>query len=165
MRVVAALVAMLVSCSPAAPSDTDAMQGFSAVDADTSTAEPVSTASSDPAPVHRQRVAIFMEATPAALDSLRATYSEEDFAVVADDMMYYRATAYDYLEQHGVDVVRTEGRNPAQFEVEGEARTFDVSSEPYLDLIVLYEPGKQPLVIAPVDIDRAADYFGLGSGQ
>lgn len=80
-------------------------------------------------------------------------------------MMYYRATAYDYLEQHGVDVVRTEGRVQAQFEVEGEARTFDFSSEPYLDLIVLYEPGKLPLAIAPVDIDHAADYFGLVSSQ
>ncbi|MHB1169674.1 MAG: hypothetical protein ACYC28_10395 [Longimicrobiales bacterium] len=165
MRVAAALIALLVSCSPGAPSDTDATQGSSAVDADTSTAESVSTTSADPAPVLRRRVAIFMEATPAALDSVRATYSEEDFAVVADDMMYYRATAYDYLEQHGVDVVRAEGRIPAQFEVRGEARAFDFSNEPYLDLIVLYEPGKQPLAIAPVDIDRAADYFGLGSGQ
>ncbi|HEU5207983.1 MAG TPA: hypothetical protein VFU06_01125 [Longimicrobiales bacterium] len=111
--------------------------------------------------MYSRRVVIFMEATFAALDSLRATYSEDDFAVVADDMMYYRATAYDYLEQHGVEVVRTEGRVQPLFEVEGEPRTFDFSDEPYMDLVVLYEPGKLPLAIAPVDIDRAADYFGL----
>ncbi len=91
----------------------------------------------------------------------RGQYSEDDFAVVAEDMMYYRATAYDYLEQRGVEVVRTEGRVQPRFEVEGEPRTFDFSDEPYMDLIVLYEPGMLPLAIAPVDIGRVAEYFGL----
>ena len=123
------------------------------------TTTPDSTSKNDAAYAHR--LAIFMEATPATLDSLRSQYSEEDFAVVADDMMYYRALAYEYLERLGVEVVRMQGRAPLKFLVDGNARAFEFMRGPSADLVVLYEPGRMPLPLAPVDIDRAAEYFGI----
>jgi hypothetical protein len=165
IRIALGLLLLVVSCSPQPASEANSAQAGSAVDTSGGAEAGSSTVPPDGAPVFARRIAVFMEATSASLDSLRAKYSEEDYAVVADDMMYYRAMAYDYLEQHGVDVVRVVGRIQVQFEVDGEARSFDFSREESADLLVLYEPGKVPVAIAPVDIDRAAEYFGLSSAR
>lgn len=149
---VLAAVLTVLSCSrPAGPGATQPADSLNAAGADSAALPSVIT----------QRTAVFMEAAQPALDSMRKKYSEDDYFVMADDMMYYRATAYEYLESRGVHVVRTVGRAPLNFVVDGLPRSFDFSSEPTLDLVVMYEPGKTPVAIAPVEIERATDYFGL----
>lgn len=107
------------------------------------------------------RSVIFVEASGADLDSLRAKYSEEDYAVVADDAMWYRATAYEYLEKLKLPVTRVIGRRPFVFQVNGQPRTYDLRDSDWLDVIIVYEPGREPRLIAPVDIQAAAEYFGI----
>jgi hypothetical protein len=78
---------------------------------------------------------------------------------MADDLMFYRAGAYEYLQQRGLPIRTLNGRRLLQFMVQGTMRRLDVSDVPFLDVIVLYETGRQPKVIAPVDIGEAAEYF------
>jgi len=122
------------------------------------------TSPGDTAPedeVHATRVAILMEATPEDWDSLRAERSEEDFHVIADDAMYYRAAAREYLEERGVRVVGVTGRRALRFVVEGRPEAFDFSDETTLDVLVLYEPGSRPRAVAPIEVHVADEYFGL----
>lgn len=107
------------------------------------------------------RMVIFMHATPADLDSLRTRYSEDDVATIFDDAMWYRATAYEYLEQLKLPVQQVEGKRAFTFRVQGAPRVYDFRAEELLDVIVLYEPEREPRSIAPVDIQVAAEYFGI----
>lgn len=114
------------------------------------------------APTFDERVAVFLLADSVMLDSLRAGYSEDDAAVIGDDMMWYRAEAGDWLEQNGVRTVYLSGRPTLGFVVDGKPASFDFSAEPTLDVVVLYEPGSPPVAVAPVDVSaRAPEYFGL----
>lgn len=113
---------------------------------------------------YADRVAIYMEATTAELDSARARLPEADFYVMADDLMFYRSSAYDYLERSGVRVVRLTGRRPLSFEVNGATRTYGFEGFEPLDAIVLFEPGREPRVIAPVDLHVVDEYFALPAG-
>ncbi|HSJ10157.1 MAG TPA: hypothetical protein VK928_09595 [Longimicrobiales bacterium] len=116
-------------------------------------------ASADSVATYDERVAVFLEATAADIDRVRPEYSEEDFAVVADDLMYYRATAYDVLDKYGVPIVRAERGTVLSFVVAGRPRRYDFSGESTLDAIVLYDPGREPRAFAPVDIHLLAEYF------
>jgi hypothetical protein len=40
-------------------------------------------------------------------------------------------------------------------------RHYDFSGEPTLDLLVLYDPGREPAAIAPADLHLAQEYFHL----
>ena len=109
-----------------------------------------------------ERVAVFLRADSAALAAARAAHGEEDYYAVADDMMWYRAEAWDWLERNGVPVVDLEGRPALSFVVNGVPTPFDFSAQTTLDVVVLYEPGQAPIALAPVDVSmRAPEYFGL----
>lgn len=113
-------------------------------------------------PVYEQRVALLMLADSAAIARLRSDNTEDDFAVIADDLMWYRAEALDWLEQNGIPTVDVQGRPPVRFRVRGELHEFDYSSETLLDLIVLYDTDRPPRAIAPVDVSlEAGTYFGI----
>ena len=116
----------------------------------------------DDTPVFEERVAVYLLPDSAMHDSVRASYSEDDYAVIGDDMMWYRAEAADWLEQNGIRTVFLEGRPTIAFVVDGVTRAFDFSAEPTLDVVVLYQPGQAPLALAPVDVTmRAPGYFGV----
>ena len=107
------------------------------------------------------RVAIFLLADSAALEAARARHSADDFAVVADDMMWYRAEAWSFLEQRGIPIVSHQGRRTLRFRVGGTAQEFDFAAEPTLDLVVLYDVDRAPQAVAPVDVPAAAaTYYG-----
>lgn len=117
--------------------------------------------------VYEERIVVFMQATLREIETAAVDMPAEDYAAMADDLMIYRATASEILERTPVPMVRLDGRRPLHFLVEGEARAYTFGSEPTLDLIVLYDPGRDPRALAPVDL--AADpsvvsrYFGLES--
>ena len=106
-----------------------------------------------------ERVVVFMEATPEQIEKARGTMSAEDFAVMADDLMFYRSSAYDWLKAQKLPVKTFSGRRSLDFFVQGTIRRLDVADVPFLDVIVLYDAGREPRVIAPVDIAEATEYF------
>jgi hypothetical protein len=106
------------------------------------------------------RLVIFVEASDAEIEAMRGQYSEEEFGIVADDLMFYRSTAMEYLEQREYPLLRIEGRRPLRFQVAGMSRDLDLANSELLDLIVLYEPGSEPRVIAPNEVELTVDYFG-----
>jgi hypothetical protein len=112
---------------------------------------------------YARRVVVFVTASAAELEALRGTVSEEDFAVIADDAMYYRATAYEFLEQHGFPVVSLEGRRPLAFRVGTATRRYDFADVAWLDFVVLYEPAREPRVLATNEVETALEYFGAGA--
>jgi hypothetical protein len=107
-----------------------------------------------------RRTVVLLTASAAALDSLRDRIGEEAFYVVADDMMWYRAQAWEYFEVRGIPVRTIEGRPVLEFVVDDAPRRFTFFEHPTLDLLVLYDPGREPLVVAPIDVDTARWFFG-----
>lgn len=112
-----------------------------------------------PEGVFAERTAVYLqgsaETVAAALDSL----SDDEAAVVGDDLMFYRATSRELLEQAGWPVVTMEGRPRLGFVVGGETLVPDLSGHSTLDLVVLYEPGVALRVVAPVEIVAAPEGF------
>ena len=105
------------------------------------------------------RVVVYMEATPEQIEKARGSMSAEDFAVMADDLMFYRSSAHDWLQAQRLPVRIFSGRRPLEFIVQGTVRRLDFADVPFLDVIVLYDAGREPRVIAPVDIGEASEYF------
>jgi hypothetical protein len=141
-----------LACGPApdAPSDR--------VGADSAGADTAAAAADD---VISTRVAVFLLADSAAIAAARAAHGEEDFAVVADDMMWYRAEAWSWLEERGVPVVNYTGRPTLRFRVGGAVREFAFDAEPTIEVVVLYDADRAPLAVAPIDVSMSApSYFG-----
>jgi hypothetical protein len=111
-----------------------------------------------------RRIVIYIEATPVELEEVRAGVSE-DFSVIADDLMYYRSMAWEYLEGLPYDRVRIAGRRPISFLVSGVPRMFDFAEIELLDVVIAYEPGQQPRVIAPNAVESVLEYFGTAMQQ
>ncbi len=113
-----------------------------------------------PEGVFAERTAVYLQGTAetvaAALDSL----PDDDAAVVADDLMFYRATSRELLEQAGWPVVTMEGRPRLGFVVGGETLVPDLSAHTTLDLVILYEPGAALRVVPPVEIVADPEAFG-----
>ena len=105
------------------------------------------------------RVAIFLLADSARIEEMRARHGE-DMPTVFDDMMWYRAEAWDWLEARRVPVRSVSGRPPLLFLVGDSAREFEFADVTTADVVVLYEPGREPVAVAPIDVaERAAAYF------
>jgi hypothetical protein len=109
-----------------------------------------------------QRIAIYVEASMSELEEERRRVSEEDFGVIADDLMY-RSTATRYLETQPYPLVRISGRRPIRFLVAGTPRLIEFADLQLLDYIILYDRNREPVVIAPNEAERAAEYFGRDS--
>jgi len=120
----------------------------------------VDSAQADELPPFAERIVLFVEATAEELDAARAGRNDADRATMADDLMWYRAGAYEFLERNGFPVRTLQGRRPLRFVVNGEARPFDYSHIPTLDVIILYDTNRIPVAVAPIDIEEAVrSYF------
>jgi hypothetical protein len=120
-------------------------------------------AAATPAEPFARRAVIFVEASAAEIDSARASSSESDFAVIADDLMFYRASAHERIDSLGSAALTVTGRRPLEFVVQGAPRAYDFAEVPTLDLIVVYHPGREPRAFAPLDVEQALEYFRDGS--
>ncbi|HUF28704.1 MAG TPA: hypothetical protein VMM18_17115 [Gemmatimonadaceae bacterium] len=105
-------------------------------------------------------VIVFMEATPAEIEARRSTYDEEqDYYTMTDDLMWYRSQAHEFLDSLSFAEVIVRERGPLTLAVDGRLQRYDFDEFTFLDLIVAYRPATAPLVVAPVDVHRIADYF------
>lgn len=108
-------------------------------------------------------VVVYLEAGRRELERAASGRDAEEFSVMADDLMFYRASAISVLERQPVRLVRLEGRQPLRFVVDGEARAYDFPEHTTLDLVVLYAPGREPRPVTPVELaadpDLATRYF------
>ena len=117
----------------------------------------------DEAAVYEERVALLMLADSADIERLRSEHAEDDFYVIADDLMWYRAEALSWLEENGIPTVDVDRSLPVRFRVRGAAHEFDYSSETLLDLVVLYDADRPPRALPTVDVSlEGAAYFRLG---
>lgn len=108
-------------------------------------------------------VVVYMAAGRRAMERAGSAMDAEAFSVMADDLMFYRASAISVLERQPVRLVRIEGRRPLRFVVDGQARAYDFPDHTTLDLVVLYAPGREPRAVPPIELaadpDLAARYF------
>ncbi len=102
---------------------------------------------------------MFLEASAEEIDRARANLTNEDFEVMADDLMFYRSSAYEYLQQRNLPIKSFTGRRPLEFVVQGAVRRYDLAEIPWLDVIVLYDPNREPRVIAPAELEAVLEYF------
>ena len=110
---------------------------------------------------YSQRTVFYMEATNDQITAKRDSMPEPDFLILADDLMFYRASAHEFLEQHALPVKRIDGRQPIRLMVYGTPKDFDFDYIETLDLIVLYDANREPRAIAPNEVDAALEYFQL----
>jgi hypothetical protein len=122
---------------------------------------PAATEDPDDGVVHAERLVVYMQAPHEEVLAARDDLDDEDFAVVADDLMWYRATAAEFLERHELPVRHVSGRRPLTFLIDGEPRTYTFDDVAGLDLLVAYDPGREPIAIPPVVVEQVLDYFGL----
>ena len=103
---------------------------------------------------------IYMEATPAEIDERRSAYvDEQDYYVMTDDLMWYRAEARAFLETQEFAEFVSREKGPLSFRINGQVRRYDFEDVQLLDFIVAYRPGTEPLILAPVDVHEVAGYF------
>ena len=105
----------------------------------------------------QQPVVIYVEATPAEIGAARGNTSESDFQVITDDLMFYRASAIEYLEKHKITFTRATGHRPLEFLVNGAPRTYDFKDVTLLDFVIAYDGRSEPRVIAPNVIETVVD--------
>jgi hypothetical protein len=109
--------------------------------------------SAGPEPVLLEEPAIlYIQASPSEIEQLRARTAPEDFFTIADDVMFYRSEAFSVVERASIPLVTRVGRIPVRFISDGQERVLDLSEVPWLVLIVLFKPGRDPLVLAPIDL-------------
>ena len=144
----------------------------SALPARTDSAAGVSTAAPTSEPADKSAVltstaptVIYVEATPAEIEAARARFSEEDFAVIADDLMFYRASAIERLEERQIPFTRLMGRRPLEFVIDGVRQSFDFKDVTALDFIVVQLPNESPRTFAPIEIDDVQTYLQAETGQ
>lgn len=102
-----------------------------------------------------------MQATNEEIQAKRDEFEDEDdFYVMTDDLMWYRAEARRFLEEEEFAEVIYQERGPLTFKVHGQVRTYDFDEHTTLDLIVGYRPGAEPMAVAPNEAHQLADYFG-----
>ena len=125
-----------------------------------SAAESTSTAPRDSVIV--QPLVLYVQATDSAIEAQRAEVPPDDFAVIADDLMFYRATAIEYLDSLHQPYTRITGRRPLTFRVAGQPRTYDFRDVELLDFIVVYATDREPRIIAPNEAQIVAEHSGTG---
>lgn len=88
--------------------------------------------------------------------------------MIADDMLWYRAKAEELLMGIGKPIVRIEGKQPLRFLVGEEVHRFDWELAPWLDVVILFTRGRDPMPVAPADLSAdttiVARYFETGPG-
>ena len=116
-----------------------------------------STGDIDPASVIDRPIVLYIEATTAELEAARKDTPGDDFAVIADDLMFYRSSAIEYLERERIRFQRVEGRRPLQFLVNGSPTTETFSGIELFDFVVVYDGHNRPRVVPPNEIERVND--------
>jgi hypothetical protein len=101
-----------------------------------------------------ESVNILLEASEAEIDAARKSLTEENFLVMADDLMYYRASAAEFLETQPTRFLRMTGRPTLYFLVSGAKRAYDFKNISTLDVVVAYERNKQPRIMATNEVAK-----------
>lgn len=166
------LLGLLLGCGGAPPAGAEQESAAEAVPPEASSAlqgdpapAPVSGGEAPDSLMFSERVVVFLEGTAEDIKAVRGEHDEEDFHVTADDAMYYRASAHEYLEQHRLPVKTIQGRRPLYFLVGGMVRRIDLSAASTLDVIVLYDKDREPCIVAPINVYVAEGYFGGARGE
>lgn len=104
-----------------------------------------------------------MEATLAEIEERRSAYAEEqDYYVMTDDLMWYRAEARAFLETQEFAEFVSRDKGPLSFSIDGQIRRYEFDDVELLDVIVAYRPGAEPLILAPIEVHEVAAYFAPG---
>jgi hypothetical protein len=103
---------------------------------------------------------IYMEATLAEIEGRRSAYvDEQDYYVMTDDLMWYRAEARAFLETQEFAEFVSREKGPLSFRINGQVRRYEFEDVELLDFIVAYRPGAEPVILAPVEVHEITDYF------
>jgi hypothetical protein len=144
------LAAAFAACAEERPAQDAPANADSVARTDTVIAEPV---------------IIYVLATDSAIDALRQEVPADDFFVIADDLMWYRATAIEHLDSLPHTLREITGRRPMVFRVAGVPRSYDFRDVELLDFVIFYDTDREPRIVAPVDVhDVVAEFFGTTGG-
>jgi hypothetical protein len=98
-------------------------------------------------------IVLFVSPDSAEIDRLQRTRGE-DFYVAADDAMWYRAAAYEFLDSVGIPHVEAR-RDSARFLVDGRPRVVAWDDVDRTWFAIVYDGRGAPAIAADVDIREA----------
>ncbi|HYJ78084.1 MAG TPA: hypothetical protein VEW03_00580, partial [Longimicrobiaceae bacterium] len=110
--------------------------------------------------VHSSPVVLVVSPDSQEIHALRDEFGE-DFYVVADDAMWYRASTHQMLDSLRIPYLPV-GRGHALFRVRGKTRRFDWSRRGEAWFLVLYNGEDEPSIAADVDLEAALMTFRRG---
>ena len=114
-------------------------------------------------PEYSAPIVLFVSPDSAEIDRLQRAMGE-DFFVVADDAMWYRAAAYEFLDSLGITHAEVR-RGSARFLIDGRPRDVgweDVDRDWFL---VVYDGRAAPAIASDVDIREAVSGISAGRGR
>ena len=106
-----------------------------------------------------QRIVIYVEASSAELEAERDSVPPDDFAVIADDLMFYRSSAIEYMEKEKIPFLRITGRRPLEFQVNRTPRRLGFADVKLLDFIIVYVTDHEPRIIAPNEVETIREHL------
>ena len=80
----------------------------------------------------------------------------DDFYIVADDAMWYRASAYSLLDSLRIPYAEVVMKGEAIFLVDGARRQFSWRGSELAWFAVVYDGGSEPEIVADVDLSSIA---------
>lgn len=108
---------------------------------------------------------IYVEASDEELNRFRQPSGDSTDAMVSvDDLMFYRSSATQYMQQRGVPFTRITGRRTLTFTVDGEPREYNFADVELSDFIIVYDGRGAPRILAPNDIGSVPDGGGGDGG-
>jgi hypothetical protein len=102
-------------------------------------------------PAYSGAIVVFVGPDSAGLERLRKKVGDEDFHVIADDEMWYRANAFELLDGLRVPYALVD-RGVMRFVVRGTPREYaweDVDREWF---VVIYDGASEPRISSSVDL-------------
>lgn len=100
-------------------------------------------------------VVLFISPEKSDIDRLREEHGE-DFYIIADDVMGYRAQAYELLEAAGIPCVHPDA-DEALFEIDGEITRFRWAEEERPWFVVFYDGVHEPVILYDIDLPDAVE--------
>ena len=111
---------------------------------------PAATLDSSRAPVYSTPIVLFVGPDSHEVRRLHQRLGD-DFHVVADDAMWYRAAAYELLDSLRIPHAEA-ARGDARFRVRGKLRPFSWEREEGAWFLVLYDGVTQPRISSDIDL-------------
>lgn len=100
--------------------------------------------------VHEQAVVVFIDPTEEEIEKMKKEVGEDDFYAIADDILYYRYNAQEYLKELGFPFCFTKEEKHKFIMADNKKLSFEKKCNDWS--LVLWNGKEEPICASAVDI-------------